>query len=448
VPERRVDWFDLPSLVLAGVLAAAAVAVLAVRGVHGRSPPPESLDPWSGALGILTPAVAFTAAGPARLTAGWWLGCFAVTVVAAGVFAPPWPRLRDASGRRVPERDGRRSLVDAAPVLAVVSLAIAARLVMASVAPLETDEVLPFSTGRPLFDDGHDTWLHPPAFRALQLWWLGVAPDAEGAALSLRALGVVAGSLAVLLLAAAAAAIGRDGRLAAGAVAVIGFGPDVVHDSVLARPYALGLLLASVVLAAMARGGGWATMLVASGLAAWVDVPTGAALGAVCACYVVSHRAPRPAIAALGVLVLWWLPLVPGAIQAAVHPTLEVHASGAADPVVLGQLAERGLGRGEPARLLAELSAITTLGMRGWWLAPVSLGLLVMMARRTTGPGRPIGRAHSGYVGMLVLVIALFFLLGMLRSIRPRNVLVLPALWTLALATAAAGRSRAPRSSR
>lgn len=374
---------------------------------------------WSAELGILTPAVVMSGVGPRWLSVLWIAGC----TCAVFLFAP---RTRAAPSVR-PDASTKTTLL-----LIVVLAGVAARVVAAILLPLDPDTtVYQVGPNTPTFCDDHDTWVHPPAFRAVQLAWLAlVGGGLDSAPILFRGPSLTFAIAGFAFFARSVREVG-GARAAAGALVPLALSPDVVGDSVFARPYSLAALLFAVTLFGWARGGAThRVMLVAAGLCAWVDVPYGVA-AAVC-CVMAAHPSRLARLRTVLVLLLFWLPLLPGAVQATLEPVAAIHVHGPTDAVIAGQHPSSGLGRGSVLRLWFDLASFAVIGMvdllPGVLIVLGTLGGLVRL--------RALRRAYP--VTPSVLLFATFFALclvaGTARSIRERNVAFLVAAAALVLA--------------
>ncbi|MCA9606405.1 MAG: hypothetical protein KC619_12450, partial [Myxococcales bacterium] len=283
-----------------------------------------------------------------------------------------------------------------------------------------------------LFSEGHDAWLHPPLFRALGTAWVelvGWRPG--GSALLLRAPTVVVSALA------AAFALAAGHRLARGAatyriahVALL-VAPPFVGATVLARPYSLVALLTAVSLWSIASRRG-ALAVAAAGLALWAD-PIG---GALLALFVIAHLltdGPRHRVAvALLALSLFAAPLIEGVAEAAAHPVLDAHYDAA---VAAGQRASSGMGDAGPFSLFGRVLAFAGTGLDLAWLGlPAAVGLAAILARRR--------RPELGVA--LAIALGIACAIGLARSVRPRNLVVLPIGFAVVASAAAAKREDHP----
>ena len=342
-------------------------------------------------------------------------------------------------------------------LIGLVVLGVALRLWLAHSLPIESDELAP-SLQTQLFDSGHDAWLHPPVFRALQIGWLRLIGWGEGgAAFAFRAPSLFFGIGALVMM---ALALRRERPILREVVLVaLTFGPDLATNAVRARPYALALFLSAVAIAAVwdrtswprARGLRAFVAVVAIGLLFFTDLLFGfaltAALGALALFRSGSVRRAR-VIAGATVLAgaLWAVPLAPGAYEALRTPTLEQHRRGQPgdeESVQAGQRPERGMGRGEPITLAGELSALAIVGS-----AHRGTGLLILLLL-VVGCGLALWKGPREAAVALLIALGIALVVGSLRSIRPRNVLFLAPLGSLFLIGlgTTVSRMRRPQSS-
>ncbi len=401
-----------PDPALVEALEARSVDALFERRAAPAAERPEG--DARGRLGLLGPASRATGLAP-----GWLV----VLALGLGVLASLGTHARYRSQVVLSLRGW---------LLGALGVAVVLRVALAATLPLETDEVRPLTSGMALFSEDHDAWLHPPLARALGTAWVElVGWRAGGAPLLLRAPFVLASALALAFLSAAAHRHARGagplGWFALGAVLVA---PTFVSASVLARPYALTILLASVALFGLATRR-FPLALAACGLAVWTDA-IGGAMTALVVVASLARRAP-PSRAALGILALalFSAPLVPGIAIAASHPVLAAHWDAA---VAAGQAPEAGMAAGGPLSFAGRVAAFTVAGVDVGWLGLPALALAGWTAVRA--------RRRAELSVALALALALALAIGLTRSVRPRNLVVLPLAFA-ALASAAA-RPREP----
>lgn len=416
-------------LPLAAVLGLGGIAIVATGS---QASAPEYLDAWSGAVGILTPAVSLLGVRACSLTLGWLAFSLLVTGLARPREPLPAPLIR-------PLGRPRAGLVLMGVFAITASLA---RIAVAASCELESDEFHPYAGHQALFDSSHDAWLHPPLFRAIQLYWLSLLPHGASTLLY-RAPAVLFGASALFALLATLHSLGLPARAVVGATAALAFGPEIVYASSIARPYSLGLLLTAVVVDGKTRGGSQIPAVAAAGLAMWVDIVYGAALLLLLMVPLPGQRLSTRQLGHGALAALWALPLLPGALQAALHPVLPHHGT-AMDPVAIGQLAESGLGRGNAVRLALELLAVTAIGTSEALLGAGFLAATLWLRRK-----RGWASAGRSFAWRAFLVAAPFALsIGTHRSLRARNVLFLAVLWAVVLAVSTVQRTGAKQASR
>ncbi len=307
-------------------------------------------------------------------------------------------------------------------------VAVGLRVALSVISRAETDEVRPLTNGLATIANTHDAWLHPPLYRALGRAWVELIGWRAGDPVwELRAPSVVAAAAGVVFLALAVTRLSRARSGGLFALCAVLVGPAFVSATVLARPYGVSSLFGGIVAYCVsdpARGGGrTGVALAAVGLALWTDVLSGALL----ALFVLGWlaRAPEGRWRALGLagftLALFAAPLAPGAIVAALDPA---PIAGLSEAVLRSQRPEFGLGQGAPLSLALELGALSVAGVPvGWLGAPAVLfgaGVAVLASRR-----RP--DLALAFAGALVLVGAL----GLSRSVRPRNLVLLPMFFSM-----------------
>lgn len=401
-----------PDPALVEALEARPVEALFERRAAPAAERPDAAG--RGRLGLLGPASRATGLAPA------WL-----VVLALGLGALA------SSGVRA----DRRQQVVLRPhgwLLGALGAAVLLRVALAAMLPLETDEVRPLTSGMALFSEDHDAWLHPPLARALGTAWVElVGWRAGGAPLLLRAPFVLASALALAFLAAAAQRLARGaGPLAWFALVACLVAPAFVGASVLARPYAVTILFASVALFGVATRR-FPLALAACGLALWTDAIGGVITALVVVASLARHAPPSRAALAVVALALFAAPLVPGIAIAASHPVLAAHWD---DAVAAGQAPEAGMAAGGPLLLAGRVFAFAVAGVDVAWLGLPAVAIAAWTAARA--------RRRAELSVALALALTLALAIGLARSVRPRNLVVLPLVF--AVLASAAARPREP----
>jgi hypothetical protein len=351
-------------------------------------------------------------------------------------------------------------------LVGLVVLGAALRIAKGVSLPLDGDERWALPSGRPVLDDDHDAWIHPPVFRALQAAWTHGIHWHPGDALWLLRAPSIAASVLTLALVAATLAAARTPVWAAAWLGFLALSPRVATASVLARPYAISAALVAITAVGLwaepgsrrcRPGLGWMVAVAAAGLAAWTDLVAGLVAGALVATALVDsllhddHRSRvRRALVAL-TFVAWAAPLVPGALSAArhqVHPTTQIRRHEGGDPRDRAAedghpdlRPERGMGHGStPGFVNESMGFAATGGLPLGGLVGVSLAALLAWGawrreRSTRG---------AALLVALVCLVAVSTRVGM----RDRNLLFLPALvalvvgWELPRAARELGRRR------
>jgi hypothetical protein len=412
----------------------------------GAEPEPPPERPRES--GILSPAAELLGLDLEQLT----IAALLLGALASGLVATAFgPRLPGPSARRGPPPRWLWALA-AALVLASVWL----RLELAGERALDTDETWFFPLEGSIFAENHDPWVHPPLSHLVQQPWIRMLEWAPGdGLLELRGLMLAFGLLATIL--AIAAVTARAHRPALLVLALpCALAPRLATTLVLARPYALAAALVMICATALwpvseteaetqlgARVRWW-VILLAAGLAAWTDVIAGAAAGLLVLARLLaepredrefSGRAGLAKLAALTLLAVWMLPLVPGALEAAAHHV---------DPEVSqAQLDALGIARPADVRpdpkLTRQLPAFSVLGLaRGLWpLGVLALALLAALAvLGWRGRHRVAGLLPLALLGLWLLVASF------LVHLRARNVAFAPPLTALLAALVLADRQK------
>jgi hypothetical protein len=426
--------------------AAALIEDMALR----RSPSIWQSAPEGGLLGPSASLLGLRASGAVVLgllagavgsaAASWWMSR-----------SRGWPTPPRSAASTQP--GARRVILIAAIAIALASAGLRVRAAVQS--PRDVDEVWALPSASSIVAGDHDSWVHPPVFRALQQRWARAAHITEARPpLAMRAVSLLASIAAVLLLTALVAA--QRSAWALVPLAAVSWAPGIVDDSVLARPYALASLCVVLVAAlcwwpgrpAQSRGLRVFAALLAAGLAMWTDLVAGAVAGLLCASillrkeWIPSRGRISPAIALFLSMSLWAAPLVPGALQAMraeIHPVsaMSHDRSGAGEGSRMPDLRPRG------DRLDFSPSLLTFGGTgfvprpdHGLFLPLIGFGLLVgpaLLARRT--------RLFPVVVVLLVSAGLLFVLSGEI-ALRSRNFLFLPHLAALVWILVCEERSR------
>lgn len=434
----RVEVFGYDAAAPARVAAALQGAdagelwIQPAQASQGMARPTEGVDAdgaWSGRWGILTPAIVWARAAlgvsPGQLVVGWWTACALLTVALA------W-RFGRASGEpsavSVP-----RSIAIAAALLVVVGVAL--RVASAHGVAVETDEARVYAVGGRVFDGDHDAWLHPPLFRALELAWVEHLGGAD-TALALRAPALAFAITGLVLFVAALVRRWPRWTTLVAALPVV-VGAAVVRDGVLARPYAAAVCVLAAVVAPLLSRRFTRLHLVAvvagAGLLFWIDTLFGATAATLAIVVLARQRrlALGGVIAAAVVVALWAAPTVPGAWQAARHATLPGHDLGG--QIAAAQAPAHGMGRGSVPGLIAATASLAAFGVDTASAGLGVLAVIVVAGVVASAARRPEAR---GWLLALALAFAACVMVGSVRSVRPRNLLFVVPLLSVAAAWA------------
>jgi len=174
----------------------------------------------------------------------------------------------------------------------------------------------------------------------------------------------------------------------------------------------------------------WSTAaaVTACGLLFWTDTIYGAAGSLVTAVVLVQRCRGgtlgwRNAAVVVGVICVWALPTLPGALTAARSPTLPGHDT--SGQVSEGQRPSSGAGRGSGLRLTVAAVTLTTFGAETESRGLGVLAMLVLVLLVAAGVSDPAARP---WTVALLACIALCLVAGSIRSIRVRNALFLVPL--------------------
>jgi hypothetical protein len=386
--------------------------------------------------GILSPWWSRFAAPPAQAIARTLAFAVLASIVAAAC----------ARGRdRTAADDARPDRVRVLVLLVLVVAGVALRAAAAHAMPVDGDEAWAFPSSHAITTGDHDSWVHPPVHRAVQRAWVAAIGWRPGdTLLRLRAVSVLAGSLALVACGAAIASRVRS-LLALLPFAVLALSPAIVAASALARPYALASAFAAFTFAAVIDVGSrpagrarWLAAISCAGAAMWTDLATGAiaallVLVALAGEIAHARRAAWRALLVVLAIGAFAVPLFEGASRASreqLHPTTSPSSAPDLRPRARPEL-------GRAADVLAWSVGVPN-GERHLAIASLALALAAWGATRV----RP--RAPSSWkLAMPLVAIVLAYLLARNVAVRPRNLLFLPHLELATVAIVVASRRRA-----
>ncbi len=314
-----------------------------------------------------------------------------------------------------------------------------ARVVVAAVSSLDTDESCAVPPEGPLrmFTTEHDALVHPPLPRAVyHTWsdWIGWGD--QSAEWLLRVPSLLAACAALALVTTIVVRAGKT-QWRWLPLAVLSFEPQLVRDSVLARPYSLACLFVVCTLycvwpqpssSRIQNGIRWGLAVFAASLAAWADVLAGAAAlgGIVIACLQSRPQVHRfAALAAAGVGLYALAPGILDAVATGITPAVPDGMPNLRPDFI-------GFGRTEFGPALLTTSSLAVWGINaGGFPGMVALAILLWAATIAFRSRDPYLIWSVLGVGMLAATDT--FLVGL----RPRNVLFLPYGTAVALAICA-----------
>lgn len=167
---------------------------------------------------------------------------------------------------------------------ALVLLGSGLRVQAAAMLPRDHDEILNGVYTQKILCEDHDSWVHPPLYRAINKAWVDTTRLDENDALWKHRVPSLVFSILALCLLAIALGMAKLPPHAGLPLALVALSPTAIHDSILARPYGLAMFGATLVLVATSardleqeQGDDWLSWfvaLVALGMTIWTDLVT------------------------------------------------------------------------------------------------------------------------------------------------------------------------------
>jgi hypothetical protein len=373
----------------------------------------------------------------------------------ASMFAARLSRAPDALTRDEQPSSRLRLYGTAVVAALVIVVGTFLRVRIAARLPMEIDENWSIPSVHAVLGQDHDAWIHPPIHRAIQqLWGHAIGWRLGDPPLLLRLPSVLASAAALML--SGWHAFRQRSPIAAALLTPVAIAPTIVQSTVLARPYGFSFLAMSLVLVTLfpALGGrptprAWAVALLATGVAIWTDLPTGAATSALFALALGGEalRAPKATTAftctAIVAVLVFAAPIASGAIvalrdQRNPAPRVQSEAAPNLRP-------ERSEGSDFNPR-------VTSIASFAWGGNPASgtsqkntLAMLFFAAAGAATITAVLRRDGSSALAPATLF-ALALVSAQLVAVRPRNILFLPLGMAVFLGNA--GRTLERRRSR
>lgn len=236
--------------------------------------------------GLLTPIVSATGRDKGLVARMLLLASMVTTGIAGLVLR--W-RMGRSTSRPTARNGSHNGKLRWGTLGALVVVGIGLRVHAAATLPRDYDEMFNGVYTQKILCEDHDSWVHPPLYRAVNKAWFDTARLTEDDAMWKHRVPSVVFSVVALCLLALALGMAKLPAYAAVPFALAAMSPVAVKDSILARPYGLAMFGATLGLMAISSRDlaeeegddwfSWFVALVALGLTIWTDLVTSLLVG-------------------------------------------------------------------------------------------------------------------------------------------------------------------------